>query len=281
MTSLHASDPLKYPIEGLCRLLGVSKQTYFQRDENVLLRKIAQEEFALSYILDVRKKDPGIGGIKLWYMYRRDFTGNCPMGRDRFEALINRYNLKVRKRMRKPRATDSTHGLPVYPNLIKEFIPSAPDRLWVSDITYIPVWLGDGSYCFCYLSLILDAYTKEIIGWSIGPTLDTEYPVRALLMALERIRDIPGKAVELIHHSDRGLQYASKRYVELLKGHGIKISMTEDGNPKENPQAERINNTMKNELLKGVRFTSIAEVIEAVMAAVAFYNEERPHMAST
>lgn len=276
--SLHASDPLKYPIEGLCRLLGVSKQTYFQRDENVLLRKIAQEEFALTYILDVRKKDPGIGGIKLWYMYKRDFIGNYPMGRDRFEALINRYNLKVRKRMRKPRTTDSTHGLPVYPNLIKDFIPTAPNQLWVSDITYIPIWLDGGNYCFCYLSLVLDAYTKEIIGWSIGPTLDTEYPIRALQMALERIKDIPTETIGLIHHSDRGLQYASKRYVELLNKYGIRISMTEDGNPKENPQAERINNTMKNELLKGMRFTFIDEVIAAVSAAVSFYNEERPHM---
>ena len=278
MTSLHAQDSLKYPIEGLCRLLGVSKQAYFQRNEDVQLRRLAQEEFALSYILDVRKKDPGIGGMKLWYMYKRDFTGNYPMGRDRFAKLIDRYNLKVRKRMRKPRTTDSTHGLPVYPNLVRNFIPTAPNQLWVSDITYIPIWLGDGSYCFCYLSLILDAYTEEIVGWSVGPTLDTEYPIRALQKALERVKNIPGEAVKLIHHSDRGLQYASKHYVELLKEYHIRISMTEDGDPKENPQAERINNTVKNELLKGMRFTFIGEVIEALTVAVAFYNEARPHM---
>ena len=120
-----AQDSLKYPIEGLCRLLGVSKQAYFQRDEDVQLRRLAQEEFALSYILDVRKKDPGIGGMKLWYMYK-GLTGNYPMGRDRFVKLIDRYNLKVRKRRRKPRTTDSTHGLPVYPNLVRNFIPTAP-----------------------------------------------------------------------------------------------------------------------------------------------------------
>lgn len=177
MRSLHAEDFLKYPIESLCRLLGVSKQAYFQRDENVLLKKIAQENFALNYILDIRKKDPGIGGIKLWYMYKRDFTGNHPMGRDRFEELMDKYGLKVRKCMRKPRTTDSTHGLPVYPNLIKEFIPTAPNQLWVSDITYIPIWLDSGSHSFCYLSLVLDAYTEEIVGWCVGPTLDTEYPI--------------------------------------------------------------------------------------------------------
>ena len=276
MTNLHARDKDKYPIETLCRLLGVSKQAYFQRDEDVLLRRMAQEEFALSYILEIRRKDPGLGGVKLWHMYKRSFTDNKPMGRDRFEALIDRYGLKVRKRLRKPRTTNSRHGLPVYPNLIKEFIPTAPNLLWVSDITYIPVWLNETQYSFCYLSMILDAYTEEIVGWAIGPTLDTEYPIRALQMALERIKDKDN--LSLIHHSDRGLQYASARYVELLQKYDIRISMTEDGNPKENPQAERINNTMKNELLKGMRFTSLAEVIEAVAPAVTFYNEERPHM---
>lgn len=278
MRSLHAEDFLKYPIESLCRLLGVSKQAYFQRDENVLLKKIAQEDFALNYILDIRKKDPGIGGIKLWYMYKRDFTGNHPMGRDRFEELMDKYGLKVRKCMRKPRTTDSTHGLPVYPNLIKEFIPTAPNQLWVSDITYIPIWLDSGSHSFCYLSLVLDAYTEEIVGWCVGPTLDTEYPIHALHMALMRLRDIPKEDIVLIHHSDRGLQYSSKRYVELLAEYGVRVSMTENGNPKENAQAERINNTMKNELLKDMRFKSLEEVTMSICAAVDFYNEQRPHM---
>jgi transposase InsO family protein len=259
-------------------LLGVSKQAYFQRDENVLLKKIAQENFALNYILDIRKKDPGIGGIKLWYMYKRDFTGNHPMGRDRFEELMDKYGLKVRKCMRKPRTTDSTHGLPVYPNLIKEFIPTAPNQLWVSDITYIPIWLDSGSHSFCYLSLVLDAYTEEIVGWCVGPTLDTEYPIHALHMALMRLRDIPKEDIVLIHHSDRGLQYSSKRYVELLAEYGIRVSMTENGDPKENAQAERINNTMKNELLKDMRFKSLGEVTMSICAAVDFYNEQRPHM---
>jgi transposase InsO family protein len=278
VTNLHARDKDKYLIETQCRLLGVSKQAYFQRDEDVLMRRIAQEEFALSYIFEIRKKDPGLGGVKLWRMYKRGFTGNKPMGRDRFEALIDRYGLKLKQRIRKPRTTDSKHGLPVYPNLIKDLIPTAPNQLWVSDITYIPIWLDETRYSFCYLSMILDAYTEEIVGWAIGPTLDTEYPLRALQTALERIENIDKETLTLIHHSDRGVQYASARYVELLQKYGIRISMTEDGNPKENPQAERINNTMKNELLKGMRFTSLAEVIEAVAPAVTFYNEERLHM---
>lgn len=262
----------------MCRLLGVSKQAYFQRDEDVVLRKAAQEEFALSYIRDVREKDPGIGGVKLWYMYKRDFEGNAPMGRDRFEDLINKYDLKVRKRIRKPRTTDSTHGLKTYPNLIKDFIPTAVNQLWVSDITYIPIWPDETHYRFCYLSLVLDAYSEEIVGWCVGPTLNTVYPLQALQMALRRIEDISTEKRMLIHHSDRGLQYASYKYVSLLQSSGVRISMTEDGNPKENPQAERINNTIKNELLMGMQFASIEEVIIAVAQAIAFYNEQRPHM---
>ena len=209
-------------------------------------------------------------------MYRRDFDGNDPIGRDQFVDIINEYGLKVRLKVRKPRTTDSTHGLPTFPNIVKDFIPTAPNQLWVSDITYITIWLDEYTYIFCYLSLILDAYTEEIIGWSVGPTLETTYPVEALRMALTRIEGMAN--INLIHHSDRGCQYASSEYVSLLQGHGIRISMTETGDPKDNAQAERINNTMKNELLKGMRFTNIDDVRAAVGRAIDFYNNERPHM---
>lgn len=278
MKNLHGRDSRQYHVEELCRLFGVTKQAYYKHDENRILQRAAQESFAVSYIKDIREKDPGIGGMKLWHMYRREFCGNNPLGRDRFEDIVDRYGLKVRKRIRKPRTTDSTHGLPVFPNLVKEYIPLAPNRLWVSDITYIVIWVDDIHYVFCYLSLILDAYTKEIIGWCVGATLDTVYPLVALDMALERIKDIPRGEIDLTHHSDRGCQYASSMYVSKLQAYGVKISMTECGDPKDNAQAERINNTMKNELLKGMRFHSIREVEEAVARAVKFYNEERPHM---
>ena len=205
-------------------------------------------------------------------MYKHDFGDNGTVGRDRFEDILDKHKLKVKLRMRKPRTTDSTHGLPTFPNLIKELIPTRPNQLWVSDITYIPIWVDDNTYIFCYLSLILDAYTEEIIGWSIGPTLETSYPLEALEMALKRLDGIEK------HHSDRGVQYASSEYVRILRGRGIRISMTESGDPKENAQAERINNTMKNELLKGKRFTDIVQVRKAVAKAVDFYNFRRPHM---
>ena len=209
-------------------------------------------------------------------MYRRDFRWNNPIGRDWFADIINNHNLKVRLKIRKPRTTDSSHGLPTYPNLIKDFIPTGPNQLWVSDITYIIIWLDATHYVFCYLSLVLDAYTEEIIGWSVGPTLETAYPLEALKMALKRIEGKNG--ITLIHHSDRGCQYASSEYIKLLHDKHIQISMTESGDPKDNAQAERINNTMKNELLKDMRFMCIEEVISAVSRAIDFYNNDRPHM---
>ena len=239
------------------------------------MAKAARESFALQYIKDIRKEDPGIGGMKLWHMYRKEFGCDYPIGRDRFCRIVDENGLKVRLRIRKPRTTDSTHGLPTYPNLIKDYIPTAANRLWVSDITYIVIMDDDCHYHFCYLSLILDAYSEEIVGWSVSSSLDTDSPKAALKMALKRI---DGKEVNLIHHSDRGCQYASREYVNMLISHGIKISMTESGDPKDNAQAERINNTMKNELLKDKVFNTIEEVITAIALAVDFYNNRRPHM---
>jgi transposase InsO family protein len=274
--NLHAKNAKGYPVEVLCSLFGVTKQAYYKYDENAVLFKAAQEAFVLQYIRGIRTKDPGIGGMKLWYMYRKEFGSNSPVGRDRFEDIVDRYGLKVRARTRKPKTTDSTHGLPVYPNIIVDYIPSAPNRLWVSDITYIIIWLDKYTYVFCYLSLILDAYTEEIVGWSVGSTLETVHPIEALRKAVKRIEG--QENIHLIHHSDRGCQYASNEYVSILKQYGIRISMTESGDPKENAQAERINNTMKNELLKGVVFHNIEEVKAAVTVVVDFYNNERPHM---
>ena len=253
----------------------MTKQAYYKHDDSKVMARVARESFALEYIKGIRAKDPGIGGVKLWRMYRRDFEGDDPIGRDRFVDIINEHNLKVRLKVRKPRTTDSSHGLPTYPNLVKDFIPTGPNQLLVSDITYVTIWVDHWHYIFCDLSLILDAYTEEIIGWS-GPTLETSYPLEALEMALKRIER--RMDVKLIHHSDRGCQYASSDYIKRLNDNHISISMTESGDPKDNAQAERINSTMKNELLKDMRFSCIDEVIPAVARAVDFYNNDRPHM---
>lgn len=278
MRNLHAQSPKEYPIERMCRLSGVSKQAYHKQKGESAMRKAAQEAFALEFIHGIRKDDPSIGGKKLWRMYRKRIVSHDRLGRDRFEDLISRHSLNVRVRVRKPRTTDSTHGLPVCPNLVFQFIPTAVNQLWVSDITYIPIWLDDGNYTFCYLSLMMDGYSRGIIGWSVGAILEAKYPVEALEMALGRLDGNGKEDGRPIHHSDRGVQYASGSYIRLLTKNRIRISMTECGNPKDNAMAERINSTVKNELLKGMRFRSMAEVRKALEVAVGFYNTMRPHM---
>ena len=276
MSVLHAKENHQYKVVVLCRLFGRSKQAYYKRDDNLVFRDSAMESFAIDYVRSVRAKAPGIGICKLWHMYRRDFEGNSPLGRDRFYGIMDREGMKLRKKRRKPRTTDSRHGLPTYPDLREDFMPSGVNQLWVSDITYIEMWTGAYSSVFCYLSLVMDAYSMEIIGYSVGPTLETSYPLEALRMAFAHSSgEVPAG---LIHHSDRGVQYASREYVGLLESHGVKVSMTQSGNPKDNAQAERVNGTMKNELLKGYRFKDIGQVREAVGKSVEFYNNDRPHM---
>ena len=259
-------------------MFGVTKQAYFKDIEQTRLSKLTQEAFAVEFIHSIRKIDPGIGGMKLWYMYRKEFKGNAPLGRDRFETVVDKYGLKVRQKIRKPRTTDSRHGLPLYPNLVKAFIPEGPNQLWVSDITYIPIWIDDGECRFCYLSLIMDAYSEEIMGYQVGATLEAFYCIMSLRKALKKCDERSVDLTVLIHHSDRGTQYASRKYVDILDERKISISMTESGNPKENPQAERVNNTFKNELFHNRRFNSLAAVRAGVDAAVEFYNGSRPHM---
>jgi transposase InsO family protein len=242
------------------------------------MRKLAEEAFCVEFIKGVRQKNRGIGGGKLWQMYKREFGDAHSVGYNRFYDIIEKYGLKVRKKKRRAKTTDSEHGLPLYPNLVKDLIPLRPNQLWVSDITYMVVYLNaeTGEYDFCYLSLVTDYYTKEIIGWCVGETLEAKFAIEALNMALSRLNGNPAK--DLIHHSDRGVQYASFDYTDILKENNIKISMTECGDPKDNAVAERVNGIIKNELLMGMSFFSIDEVRRALKVAIDFYNNERPHM---
>jgi transposase InsO family protein len=138
--------------------------------------------------------------------------------------------------------------------------------------------MDDDDYRFCYLSIIMDAYSEEIIGHQVGATMEAYYCILSLRKALKKCDERQADLSGLIHHSDRGVPYASSKYTGILKERGIGISMTESGNPRENPQAERVNSTIKNELFYGRRFRSLAEVRAGVDAAVEFYNRSRPHM---
>lgn len=242
------------------------------------MEKLSKESFVVEYIKTIRSKDPGIGGGKIWSMYNSFFGKDNSVGYNKFYDIIDKFNLKIRNCKKRTYTTNSKHNLPLYPNLIKNLIPNSPMLLWVSDITYIPIIINDlnDTYKFCYLSLITDYYSKEIVGYCVGESLETKYSLKALEMALGTLKN--KNLSTLIHHSDRGVQYASLSYTNKLKSLNIKISMTESGNPKDNAVAERVNNTIKNELLMGIKLYNIEQVEKAVSLAIEFYNNERPHM---
>lgn len=264
----------------LCSLFGATRQAYYKYDEQALQTTLLRDKMAIDYALHIREQDPGIGGKKLYAMYLKELQSENPIGRDRFLRLLSQRGLSLRKRQsRVPRTTDSRHNLPTYPNKIWSVIPQCANQIWVSDITYIKIVDSKhlGLYSFCYLSLITDVYSKMIVGYAVGDSLDTIHPLSALQMALKTLpEDFDGSC--LVHHSDRGVQYASMQYVKVLNAHNINISMTENGNPKHNAVAERINNTIKNEFFAKLQFTSIKQVKTKVKEAVEFYNMQRPHM---
>ena len=175
------------------------------------------------------------------------------------------------KRRRRYKTTDSRHHYRKYPNLIADVVPSRPNEIWVSDITYVETDEG-----VCYLSLITDTYSHKIVGWAVGPTLETVYPLNALKMALATIDDVT--ASRLIHHSDRGCQYCSNEYESELKKRHVNISMTQSGDPLENAIAERANGILKVEWLYKMRITTRDECRSILDRIIDFYNTQRPHM---
>lgn len=156
-----------------------------------------------------------------------------------------------------------------YTNLIKEWHPEKVNQLWVADITYIPVTTG-----FLYLSLITDAYSHKVMGYVVADNLESVHTTKALEMALGNLTEPPET---LIHHSDRGIQYCSYDYVNMLKKNNIQISMTENGDPLENPIAERINGILKEEYIRHYPLTNLKQVAELLRDIVYRYNALRPH----
>lgn len=156
----------------------------------------------------------------------------------RILALMRKANLLCRRRKRFIGTTDSGHGLPVYPNLARTTTVRRPNQLWCADITYVRLRQG-----FAYVAVVLDAFSRRAVGWAIRSTIDTTLSLEALQMALTT-RSVSS---DLIHHSDRGVQYASHEYVALLKSKNITISMSRKGNPYDNAMAESFIKTLKTE----------------------------------
>ena len=190
------------------------------------------------------------------------------IGRDAMFELLSERGLLVRKRKRSACVTTySKHRFKKYPNIIRDFIPTAPNQLWVSDITYIHL-----KNEFAYLSLVTDAYSRKIVGFHLSKDLSAKGPLKALQMALKANPNNSG----LIHHSDRGVQYCCDAYVKLLTDGKIKISMTEKGDPLENAIAERVNGILKTELLEE-EFSDFNTACMAIAKACSTYNHLRPH----
>lgn len=179
MKRLYVHRSAVFTVSELCVLVGKSKQAYYKHDCDIELRRMSLEEFAVQFIREVKAKDPGIGGMKIWAMYCRTFPNRDRIMRDRFCDIFDRYGFKIR-RCRRVRTTDSRHNNPTYPNIVREIIPTRFGEVIVGDITYIPLENNDGQRLFCYVSLLMDSYSKMILGSSVGMTLESRYPNEGL-----------------------------------------------------------------------------------------------------
>ncbi len=255
----------------LCGWFGITRQAYYQNSWEAISITI-EEEMLIREVKEIRKNHGRMGTRKL-YEKLQSFTSEhqIKIGRDALFSLLSAHNLLIKKRRRRIQTTQSFHWLRKYPNLIRNFVPTAKNQLWVSDITY---WKVNGTYV--YLSFITDAFSHKIVGFNLGQTLETLESLQALRMALSSLG--AQSHSQLIHHSDRGLQYCSQAYVELLQENAIQISMTENGDPLENAVAERLNGIIKSEYLDIVKCNSIQEAEQRLKKSVELYNQERPHM---
>jgi putative transposase len=198
---------------------------------------------------------------------------NLKIGRDKFFNFLREHKLLIRPKRFRTKTISSFHHFNKFDYLIKDKIPIRKNEIWVSDITYI--WLRPKGK-FCYLSLITDLYSRKIVGYCLHKDLSTEGCLDSLKMALSQRQKTDGI---LTHHSDRGVQYCSHAYVELLKKNEVQISMTQSGDPLENAVAERINKTIKEEFTteRQMSFRSLKNAKETMDKIVKFYNTERPH----
>jgi putative transposase len=252
----------------LCSLSGYSRQAYYQHLQAVQ-KEALQVELIIQQVVRIRTTQKKVGTRKLLLMMQPFFTAHqLQIGRDAFFDLLREHGLLIRKNRRsKPMTTWSDHWLRKYPNLIRGFIPVAANQLWVSDITYIH--LADS---FAYLLLITDAYSRKVVGFCLSADLSAQGCIHALKMAFRAT----AHTKQLIHHSDRGVQYCSADYVALLKKRKVKISMTENGDPLENAIAERVNGILKEELLEEV-YPCFEQAQKAVAIAISTYNFQRLH----
>ena len=248
----------------LCHLLGVSRSWYYAHPTPETL---AERDLDLRDAIErVTLEFPGYGYRRVTHALQRD---GWAVNHKRVLRVMRQESLLCQLKQRFLVTTDSAHGLPTYPNLLAETTLSAPNQAWVADITSVRLPTG-----FVYLACVLDAYSRRCVGWKLSRQIDTQLALTALAMALTLRQPAPG----LIHHSDRGVQYASLAYVARLEQAGARVSMSAKGNPYDNAKAESFFKTLKREevYLQAYRTfaeaeTNLGHFIEAV------YNQKRLH----
>ena len=252
-------------LAAMCRALQVNRAAYYRAHQQARSRDDSELRDAIQRIaLEML----GYGSRRITAeLRRRGWTIN----RKRVERLMREDNLLCLRRVQRVRTTDSRHGLTVYPNLVPELQLTGLNQLWVADITYIRLLRE-----FVYLAVLLDGHSRRCIGWSLGRTLGTELTLGALRMALAK-RDV-GPA--LVHHSDRGSQYAAGDHTALLAEHGIAISMSRKASPNDNAKAESFIKTLKYEEVYLFEYEHYAEAQQRIEEFIErVYNEKRLHSA--
>jgi putative transposase len=264
---MTASDAGKVDVQHLCELAGVSRASYYRRFEARAPREADVELTSHIQLLSLRHR---------FYGYRRIAVlrrSGMVVNAKRVQRLMREDNLiAMRRKPFAPPTSDSRHGFLIVPNLLHGLVPSGLDQIWVADITYIRL-----REAFAYLAVILDGFSRKVVGWALAPHLDASLAVEALDYALA---DRKPRPASLIHHSDRGVQYASTDYRQRLAGHDITVSMSRPGNPYDNAKAESFMKTLKTEEVDGRSFKNIEHARRSIAVFIdTIYNTERLHSA--
>ena len=246
--------------------MGIAMSTYYYRPQVSREDRERQDADLREAIERIRVEFPRTGYRMLLRYLKRD--GVC-VGERRLRRVLSRFKLSLRPKKRFVRTTDSEHGFPVYPNLLKGKSVTSINQAWVADITYIRIRNG-----FVYLAVILDLYSRKAIGWALSKRIDGDLVLDALRMALARREPPRG----VIHHSDRGVQYLCERYEALLKEHGFEISCSAKGNPYDNAYAESFMKTLKDNEVYLWAYETYLDVVERVPHFIEeVYNKKRLH----
>jgi putative transposase len=250
-----------------CHLFGIDRQVYYRK----IRRRACKQSKAsqvVAMIMGIRKSMSRIGARKLYYLLSNELQ-LLKIGRDKFFDILRANHLLIQPKRSYHVTTNSHHRFRKHQNLILDLEINRPEQVWVSDITYI----GKREKP-CYLSLVTDAYSKQIMGYYVADNLNTESSLMALKMA---VKSRENKSLALIHHSDRGLQYCADDYQNTLNKSNIKCSMTNNGDPYENAVAERVNGILKQEFMIDTYHLDLSVMKVIVKEAIEIYNNQRPH----